>query len=181
MCAHAQSWARNPFHPLRPGSRARLRALEALDLFCFILYRAMLSEPYFFKHSDTKWEQHTYIHSRSNFRGAPDPGGGGGGQGGQSPPMKILNIKKFIISNARIGWKSTVIHYKAIQFNIKIILNIRNSKFWNCSSFCPPPLPPIRKIDRRPCSKSATVPVVRSKYENTPNNLQQKRFHLYVT
>ena len=68
-----------------------------------------------------------------------DPGGArGGGAGGQvaspqwkywganisflpPPPNNFANLKKFIISNARIGWKSTVIHYKTIKFNIKII------------------------------------------------------------
>ena len=28
-----------------------------------------------------------------------------------------------------IGWKSTVIHYKSIKFNIRIILNITHSQF----------------------------------------------------
>ena len=52
------------------------------------------------------------------------------------------------------GWKSSVIHYKTIKFNIKIILDIHNSqynkmlyykfapkahqKFRNFSNFCPP-------------------------------------------
>ena len=71
-----------------------------------------------------------------------------------------------MLSNAIIGWKSTVIHYKTIKFNIKIILNIHNSQIFAqtsilqiCvqsapknidifSNFCPPP---IRKMDRRPC------------------------------
>ena len=45
------------------------------------------------------------------------------------PPNNFANLKKFI-SNARIGWKSTVIHYKTIKFNIKLILNIHNSQFF---------------------------------------------------
>ena len=48
------------------------------------------------------------------------------------PPTasNFANLKKFIISNARMGWKSTVIHYKTIEFNINIILNINNSQFF---------------------------------------------------
>ena len=29
-----------------------------------------------------------------------------------------------------MGWKITVIHYKTIEFNIKIILNIHNSQYF---------------------------------------------------
>ena len=50
------------------------------------------------------------------------------------PPNNFANLKKFIISNARIGWKSTVIHYKTIKFNIKIILNIHNSQFFGSAT-----------------------------------------------
>ena len=35
---------------------------------------------------------------------------------------------KRILKKKRIGCKSTVIHYKTIKFNIKIILNIHNSR-----------------------------------------------------
>ena len=34
-----------------------------------------------------------------------------------------------IIGNARIGLKSTVMHYKTIKFKIKVPLNIRNFHF----------------------------------------------------
>ena len=51
MCAHAHH-EREARGPLRPGSSARLRALEALRVFYALLcYLSLI-----FKHSDTKWD-----------------------------------------------------------------------------------------------------------------------------
>ena len=66
MCAHAHH-ERKARSPLRPGSRTRLRALEALGTFdALSCYLSLI-----FKHSDTKWDKKT--HSRSNLRGGARP------------------------------------------------------------------------------------------------------------
>ena len=92
--------------------------------------------------------------------------GGGGGQTYRfcPPPQSFRQLEK-LICNARIGLKSTVMHYKTIKFNIKIPLNIHNvnfcgalraqsfilqllrEKFGIFLTFAPPP--PIRIMDRR--------------------------------
>ena len=60
-------------------------------------------------------------------------GGGGGGKHivlpPPPPPKKNRQLEKLIICNARIGLKSTIMHYKTIIFNIKIPLNIHNFNF----------------------------------------------------
>ena len=122
---------------------------------------------------------------------------GGGGAGGQPPPNENIGgakpfvlpppppIEKLIICNARIGLKSTVMHYKTIKFNIKIPLNIHNFHFCGAlrakslifriytrsapifflAIFQIPP-PPIRKMDRHRCS--APPPPHTSKKLPTP-------------
>ena len=108
-----------------------------------------------------------------DFTPGVDPGGGGCRGRGSRPIWKILGGKhivlpsppppiissteKFIICNARIGFKSTVRHYKTIKFNIKTLLNINSFSYATlrkCASFLTlaPPPPPIRKMDRRPDS-----------------------------
>ena len=61
--------------------------------------------------------------------------GGGGGEGAV-PNGNIggganifRQLEKLIICNARIGLKSTVMHYQTIKFNIKIPLNIQDFHF----------------------------------------------------
>ena len=51
MCVHAHH-EREPRSPLRPGSRACLRALETLGFFNALSYYLSLT----FKHSHTKWD-----------------------------------------------------------------------------------------------------------------------------
>ena len=86
MCAHAHH-GHKARRPLWPGSRVRLRDLEALGVFFYALscYLSLI-----FKHSDTKWEKKN--HSQSNL---------GGGGAPVAPPLNlpwhILFIKHSIV------------------------------------------------------------------------------------
>ena len=100
-----------------------------------------------------------------------------GGGGGQPPPMKILggganisfcpppnnfdNLKNSIICNARIGLKSTVMHYKTIKLNIKIPQ--KSSADFVCGFFknniCPPP-PPNPKNRSTPLAERCILPSI---------------------
>ena len=81
------------------------------------------------------WRVHTW--SEASILGEGGQGGShpineniGGGQtyrfAPPPPPPIISTTWKFIICNAKICLKSTVRHYKTINFNIKILLNIHH-------------------------------------------------------
>ena len=87
-----------------------------------------------------------------------DPGGGGGG----ANISFFRQLEKFILCNAIMGLKSTAMHYRAIKFNIKILLNKHYFKIYIATLRAvraenveivltsPPPPPPIQYVDRRP-------------------------------